>query len=296
MSEMKTQQARVLVAHSDHGVAMNEAGQLIEFSLNRSTGRPLAGDWVDLDASARMSKIHERQTLFGRGDHKGLFKPTAANLDQLMIVIAPQPAPSLDLITRYLVMAELHGIRPLIVVNKKDLGIPTTPPFTDLPDLIQLGYLVTQTSKDDEASLEALDQMVTGHTTLLAGQSGVGKSSLLNRLIPSLDALTGQLSKATGKGKHTTTTTRLYPLPQGGFLVDSPGVWEYGLWTIPTQALASAFIEFRPYIGQCKFRDCTHDHEPGCAIRCAVDAGEIAPSRHAAWRRLLAEQQRYNST
>lgn len=295
MSEMKTQHARVLVAHSDHGVAMNETGELIDFSLNRSTGRPLAGDWIDLDASCRVCRIDERQSLFGRGDHKGQFKPTAANLDQLMIVIAPEPAPSLDLMTRYLVMAELQGIRPLIVVNKKDLGIPDSPPFTDLPDLMELGYLVTQTSRDDEASLEVLDRLVTGHSTLLAGQSGVGKSSLLNRLIPSLDALTGQLSRATGKGKHTTTTTRLYPLPQGGFLVDSPGVWEYGLWTIPTQALASAFIEFRPYLGQCKFRDCTHDHEPGCAIQQAVEAGAISPRRHAAWRRLLAEQQRYGT-
>ncbi len=295
MSQMKTHHARVLVAHSDHGVAMDDSGALIDFGLNRSTGRPLAGDWIEVDASNRVTQIHERTSIFGRGDHKGLFKATAANLDQLLIVIAPKPAPSLDLITRYIVMAELQGIRPLIVVNKKDLGIPDEPPFTDLPDLSTLGYLVIETSKDDGASLERLEKSVTGHTSLLAGQSGVGKSSLLNRLIPRLDALTGQLSKATGKGKHTTTTTRLYPLPKGGFLVDSPGVWEYGLWTIPAQELAHGFIEFRPYIGQCKFRDCTHTHEPGCAIIQAVESGDIFPSRHAAWRRLLAEQQRYGA-
>jgi len=295
MREMSIDHARVLIAHSDHGGALGPDRSIVGFVFNRQVGRPLAGDWIDIDAAGRLCAIHERKTVFGRGDHAGRFKPTAANVDQLLIVIAPRPAPSADLIARYLVMSELQGIRPIIVLNKKDLGVPTEAPFDELSGLAQLGYRVIETSIHDEASIGELKKELQGKTSLLAGQSGVGKSSLLNCLIPKLDTLTGQLSLATGKGKHTTTTTRLYPLPEGGFLVDSPGVWEYGLWQIPIDQLAAAFIEFRPLIGRCRFRDCTHDHEPGCAMVEAAKTGKIQAFRYDAWRRLLAEQKRYGN-
>ncbi len=292
---MKMTHWRVLVTHSDHGTALGPSGTLTDFHFNRSLERPLAGDLIELDESSRLAAIAPRKNTFGRGDHKGTFKPTAANIDQLLIVIAPEPEPSLDLMTRYLVMAEQRDIKPIIVLNKTDLGIPQTAPFEYLKDLQALGYLTIETHRDDEASLNILATHITNQTSLLAGQSGVGKSSILNRLIPGVESLTGQLSQATGKGKHTTTTTRLYPLPQGGYLVDSPGVWEYGLWQIPVADLAASFVEFRPFLGRCRFRDCTHDHEPGCAVREAADQGLIKASRMRAWRRLLAEQSRYQT-
>ncbi|HEY7906793.1 MAG TPA: ribosome small subunit-dependent GTPase A [Wenzhouxiangella sp.] len=290
---MKTQPSRVLVTHSDHGTALMPDGLLSHFYFNRSLDRPLAGDWIELDESNRLTAICPRANTFGRGDHKGRFKPTAANIDQLLIVIAPEPEPSLDLMTRYLAMAEQQHIKPIFVLNKTDLGIPDSAAFHYLQDLKELGYITIETNTKDEVSLKTLAEQIKNQTSILAGQSGVGKSSILNRLIPGVESLIGQLSQATGKGKHTTTTTRLYPLPQGGYLVDSPGVWEYGLWQIPVAELAESFVEFRPFLGQCRFRDCTHDHEPGCALLDAGAQGQIKASRLDAWRRLLAEQSRY---
>ncbi len=290
---MKIEPSRVLVTHSDHGTALMPDGQLSHFYFNRSLERPLAGDLIELDKENRLTAIRPRTNTFGRGDHKGRFKPTASNIDQLLIVIAPEPEPSLDLMTRYLAMAEQRQIKPIIVLNKTDLGIPEIPAFAYLKDLETLGYTPIKTNINDAQSLKILTEHITDQTSILAGQSGVGKSSILNRLIPGVESLIGQLSQATGKGKHTTTTTRLYPLPQGGYLVDSPGVWEYGLWQMPIVELAESFVEFRPFLGQCRFRDCTHDHEPGCAVLEAASRGEIHASRLDAWRRLLAEQSRY---
>lgn len=291
---MSNTDARVLVAHSDHGSALVADGSMVSFNFRKGGDRPLAGDRIELDDDHRLVSIHPRTTVFGRGDHAGRFRPTAANIDQLLIVVAPEPLPSLDLITRYLVMAELHQITPIVVVNKADLGVPQRPPFTDLEALTKLGYTTLAVSAKSNENLAPLQALTAGKVSLLAGQSGVGKSSILNALIPDTEILTGQLSNATGKGKHTTTTTRFYPLPYGGFLVDSPGVWEYGLWAIPTEELAHAFRDFRPFLGQCRFRDCTHDHEPHCAVIKALKDGMIDESRHEAWRRLLREQARYS--
>lgn len=290
---MKTVNSKVLVAYSDHGTALDDQGELRQFKFRKGIERPLAGDCVDIDDEGRLESIRERTTLFGRGDHQGTFKATAANIDQLLIVIAPEPAPSHDLITRYLVMAELQQISAIVVLNKSDLPIPNRAPFNELSLMESLGYPVLQVSAHQPHLLKTLSDVVRNKSSLLAGQSGVGKSSLLNALIPNVGSLTNQLSRATGKGRHTTTTTRFYPLPEGGYLVDSPGVWEYGLWVIPLERLEQAFVDFRPYVGLCRFRNCTHSHEPGCAIIGAVESGNIHPSRHHAWCRLLAEQQRY---
>jgi ribosome biogenesis GTPase len=142
--------------------------------------------------------------------------------------------------------------------------------------------------------VSALSGLLAHRTSILVGQSGVGKSSLVNHLVPDLDVQTGALSHATGKGRHTTTSTMMYFLPpgtgQGGHLIDSPGVWEYGLWELNPRELESGFIEFRPFIGHCRFNDCAHDSEPGCAVKAAVDAGQVHSWRHESYRRLLAQQ------
>lgn len=289
---MKLERLRVLTTHSNHGIVSDPSGQLKTFHFKRDLPRPLPGDLIDIDAADRVSRVHPRQTEFGRGDHKGQFKATAANIERLLIVIAPQPKPSPDLLTRYLVMAELQGLKATIVLNKADLEIPACPPFSDLDALDAIGYSVVHTSTKQPTTLDRLTSFIAGSISVLAGQSGVGKSSILNALIPDLGILTGALSKATGKGKHTTTTTQLFPMPQGGYLVDSPGVWEYGLWAVDVDVLAHAFVDFRPFLGHCHFRNCTHNHEPGCAIVEAVAQGKVAAFRLEAWRRLLREQQR----
>ena len=290
---MKLERARVMVSHSDHGMAQADTGELHAFRHKRNLARPLPGDLIDVDDQGQVCALHPRQSTVGRGDHKGRFKPTAANIDQLLIVIAPDPAPSIDLLTRYLTMAELGGIEATIVINKSDLGAPDQAPFTHLDALQTLGYRHHWVSSQHSDSLKPLRAHIQDRVSVLAGQSGVGKSSLLNAFIPNLDVLTNSLSEATGKGKHTTTTTTLYPLPQGGHLADSPGVWEYGLWSVDSQTLAHTFVDFRPFLGSCRFRDCTHHHEPGCAVIQAVADGKIEAFRLDAWHRLLKEQRRY---
>lgn len=239
-----------------------------------------------------MNCILPRTNVFGRGDPRGRLKPIAANLDQVMIVIAPEPAPSRDLLHRYLAAALIQGIRPIIIVNKTDIELPDQPPFDELDGLRSLGYEIVPTCCTDGNSLGRLPERLAGHTSLLAGQSGVGKSSLLNAVIPDLDLQTGALSRVTGKGTHTTTTAILHRLPDGGWLVDTPGVWEYGLWRMETRELQRGFPEFADYSGNCRFRNCRHLDEPRCAVRAAAENGDLPAFRHAAWLRLLAEQER----
>lgn len=282
---------RILTALGNHGLAVPDDDPNavpVELHFRRRTGRPLAGDLVRIDAQQAVAEILPRRSTFGRGTAQGRFQPIAANLDTLLIVIAPKPAPSEDLLHRYLAAARIQTIEPVVVINKADLPIPDAPPFSDLAGL---GLDVIHTQAAPPAELAGLPARLTGGIHLLAGQSGVGKSSLANALLPSLALDTGRLSRSTGKGRHTTTASRLHPLPGGGWLVDTPGVWEYGLWRMTSEELERGFPEFHD-LDRCRFRNCTHDHEPGCAVRAAAEAGRIPDCRYRAWLRLLAEQDR----
>ncbi len=293
---------RVLIALGNHGLAASDGAptetpeargiETIEIQFRRNVGRPLPGDLVTIDEHGAVSAILERRTVFGRGGNRGRFQPVAANLNTLLIVIAPEPAPSVDLLHRYVAAAHIHGIRPVVIVNKSDIPVPDAAPFTHLDDM---NVEVFHTRCDGEISLDGLDSLLQDGIHLLAGQSGVGKSSLANALLPDLSLQTDRLSRSTGKGRHTTTSARLLRLPAGGWLVDTPGVWEYGLWQMPVTELERGFPEFAAVAGGCRFRNCTHDHEPGCRIRAAVADGAIPESRYEAWLSLLSEQQRLGS-
>ncbi|MDX1626899.1 MAG: ribosome small subunit-dependent GTPase A, partial [Wenzhouxiangellaceae bacterium] len=223
------------------------------------------------------------------GAPNGRFQPIAANLDTLLVVIAPEPAPSFDLLHRYVAAARIHDVEPIVVVHKTDLGIPETAPFDALDEF---GVEVFRTRSEPDVDLGGLDRRLRGGVHLLAGQSGVGKSSLSNALVPGIELETRRLSRTTGKGRHTTTSARLHPLPAGGWLVDTPGVWEYGLWRMPPEELVRGFPEIRERAAGCRFRNCLHLEEPGCAVREAADDGAIPASRYRAWRSLLKEQRR----
>jgi ribosome biogenesis GTPase / thiamine phosphate phosphatase len=282
----------VVQAYSNRGVARMDSGELVAFHFPRRLIRPLPGDRIELDAKHSLLHVVERRNEFGRGDPRGHFKPVASNLDQALIVIAPEPAPSADLLHRYLAAARIRGIEPVIVLNKTDLPQPEQPPFTELETLRELGYRIIEVRCKPEPEIEALRDVVSQGVSLLAGQSGVGKTSLLNALVPDLDAQTGALSRVTGKGTHTTTSATVHSLPGGSYLVDTPGVWEYGLWRMTPDELQRGFPEFNTVEERCRFRDCTHQHEPACAIRQAAESDQIPASRYQAWLRLLAEQQR----
>jgi len=289
---------RVLIALGNHGVGAPDddataAPEPVEIRFRRSVGRPLPGDLVEVDAHGGVATILQRTSVFGRGTSQGRLQPVAANLDTLLIVLAPEPAPSVDLLHRYVAAARIQGIRPLVVINKSDLPVVHTPPFTHLDDM---DIRVFTTRCEDGVALGGLDRSLGRGIHLLAGQSGVGKSSLANALLPDLSLQTDRLSRTTGKGRHTTTSARLLRLPAGGWLVDTPGVWEYGLWRMPVTQLERGFPEFSAHAGNCRFRNCTHDHEPGCAVRAGVAERQIPASRYQAWLSLLAEQQRLGNS
>lgn len=257
----------------------------VYFSRNQ---KPLCGDYVKLsedNGNYRIDKILPQENVFSRADSKGRKQHLASNIDQILIIMAVHPAPTRDIINRYLVAAELNYIQPIIVFNKIDLDSGFFIPIAN--SYRQLGYQVFTTSIRDHDTVTPLIEELEHKTTLVAGQSGVGKSSLVNILFPELDLKTGELAKKTGKGAHTTSVTQLhYHADTGAFLIDSPGVWEYGLWILSPIEIAVGFREFQDYLGQCKFSDCSHSHEPGCAIVQAVADGKIKENRYQSFIRI----------
>ena len=225
-----------------------------------------------------------------RPDMRGQLKPVAANVDQIVIVFAPLPHPHANLIDRYLIAAEHAGIRPLLLLNKADLIDAQSAAMIDslLAIYRQLDYPLLEVSAHGGGGMDELRQRLDGRISVFVGQSGVGKSSLVNSLLPGVDTRVGALSEVTGKGTHTTTTARLFHFPGGGELIDSPGIREFGLSHVSRDDVEAGFLEFRDLLGHCRFRDCKHDREPGCALLQALEDGRIQPQRMASYRHILA--------
>jgi ribosome biogenesis GTPase len=290
-------QALIRVSYGNQGIAECDDGQQLECIYRRSVGRPYCGDLVQLESSDPstwvVTKILPRRNLFVRADRKQRKQGVASNLDRVLIVVSPRPAPSKDLVERYLVAVHSLGIKPVLVINKSELLSTDDrlqlPPFNRIEAYQNLGYEVVETSCKALPGVATMLPYLRNSTSILVGQSGVGKSSLINQLIPDLELQTGALSRSTGKGTHTTTTTIMYSMPDEGRLIDSPGVWEYGLWDVTPQELSSGFPEFEEFAGQCRFNNCAHLHEPDCAIADAVQAGQILTWRYESYQRLLEQ-------
>jgi ribosome biogenesis GTPase len=228
-----------------------------------------------------VTALLERHSALIRPNYSGEEKPLAANISQLVIVLATEPPPSEYLLDQYLVTAENIGVKAVIAMNKIDLleGELRTSFDSRFSHYQKIGYPMVEISAKFNDGLDPLLDKLQHETSILVGQSGVGKSSLIKALLPDLNIQIGRLSEASGLGKHTTSATTLYSLPEGGRLIDSPGVRSFRLVQLTTALLENGFKEFRPFLGHCKFSNCSHKGEPGCALTEAVEQAKIHPKR-----------------
>ena len=247
--------------------------------------------WKKLDEQcAAILKIDDRHNQLNRPNRSGTSSKTiAANLDYVALVVAPQPAFTLDYIDRCIAVCELQAITIFLVYNKVDVSDHADAKIQSLRSYESLGYRLFPTSVKTGDGMANLGKQITNKTTLLVGQSGVGKSSLVGQLCVDAEPKTGALSRRGGVGKHTTTATRLHALRDGGWIVDSPGVRDFATWHIDKLQLEDGFREVAKHANGCRFRDCLHLHEPGCGVIAAHAAGIISPRRLLSYQSLLSE-------
>ena len=295
----------VLRARSGFYTVQTDDGDLVEARLRgrvkkerQASDLAVIGDRVHLerlpDGTGAIDAVEARHRRFSRRQPgpRGTWREDVivANPDLVAPVFScDRPPPNPRLIDRFLVVAEYNEVPVLLVANKVDL-VDAEEADAIFGSYRRIGYDVIYTSAKEGIGLEELRKRLAGRLSIVTGPSGVGKSTMLNALQPGLHLATGEVSSVEeGKGKHTTTHAELLPLagPHGGYVADTPGIRELGLWEIPPTELAWCFREFREHLGQCGFNDCTHLHEPRCGLRAAVEAGEVGPARYDSYRRLL---------
>jgi len=307
LSEDGDRHGLVVASHGRHCLVELPGGSRILCHAKGKKNETVVGDrvrWRPTGDEGVIAGVEERRNLFYRQDEVRT-KSFAANLDQVLVLIAAEPEFSEMQLARALIAAEAQHIAPLVALNKSDLVEPFERAWARLLPYQHMGYgvlpLSLRLSKDTDR--EHLLRHLQGKTTLVLGPSGAGKSTLINLLVPQAQALTGEISQALNSGKHTTTTTTWYWVDEdhGTALIDSPGFQEFGLNHIDAMQLAALMPDLKPHVAECRFYNCTHLHEPGCGVMAAVDeqpgapAGRIEPSRYRIYRTLFEEmsQQRY---
>lgn len=282
----------LVISHLGQGLAVeNAAGEIILCHTRRRLGTAAVGDrvlWEPVEGhQGRVAEILPRRSLLTRPGYAGKVRAVAANLDQVVVVAAPEPEPDWLLADQYLAACEHRELAAAIVINKIDRVEDRAGIRRRLSDYEAVGYPCFLVSAKTGEGLAELRAELAGKSSMLAGQSGVGKSSLTNTLLPDKQLRTRELSEKAGLGRHTTTTATLYHLPDGGDLIDSPGVAVFGLAEMAVSDLAAGYREFRPLLGECRFNDCRHLDDKGCAVRAAVEAGWISAERYRRFRKLV---------
>lgn len=283
-----------------------EGAEVLECSLRgrvkQKVGQQVSvGDLVRVerldDGSCRIADLLPRHSALSRhGVSRRREQVIVANVDQVVAVVAIEsPKPDFSMIDRLLALAELNELDGLVVLNKADLATPARAGdgAAALPPAFEpyraAGYDVLITSAEQAVGLDELRERLVGRITVFSGPSGVGKSSLLNSLMPGLDLRVGKVGQRKGRGRHTTVAAALYPFPEGGYVADTPGLQYLALWEVDPRALGYGFPEFRGPSEECRFGDCVHRAEPGCAVRDAVESGVIESRRYDSYQTLLRE-------
>ncbi len=278
-------EGKVIARHGQNLAVADRSGNIHHCLSRQNIGQIVCGDQVVWQATEPgygvVTARLERSSVLARPDYSGREKPLAANITLLVIVLAPEPEFSEYLLDQYLVTAETISVPALIAINKTDLiKGESGDQFNQRIRLYEeIGYPVARISAHTKHGLDPMIERLRGETSILVGQSGVGKSSIINALLPDLDLQVGRLSEATNLGKHTTSASTCYSLPSGGELIDSPGVRSFRLLKLSRGELENGFREFRPFLGSCQFNDCQHLQEPGCAIKQAVTERKISQQR-----------------
>ncbi|WP_165855473.1 small ribosomal subunit biogenesis GTPase RsgA [Marinobacter sp. JSM 1782161] len=300
--ELGDEQSGLIIAHFGKQIDVEvlegeQRGEITRCHVRTNLGPLVTGDRViwrpGADDLGVIVALQDRDSLLQRPDKFGQLKPVAANIDHIILVIAPEPEPHDNLVDRYLVAAENCDITPVLLLNKTDLLSDDNRSAINalLERYRGLGYQVEQTSVHHAPEEDStIERLLKDRTSVFVGQSGVGKSSIIRRLLQDNSIRVGDVSESTGKGVHTTTTARLFHLGNGD-LIDSPGIREFGLWHMDPEHLEYGFREIRPLIGTCRFRNCRHQAEPGCALLEAEARGDISPERMQSFRRIYTEME-----